>query len=601
MIAYDSLPRIYIHSTARSETPSPRERLKRVATALWAFAFALPWLVPVQPEPWPTFYSELLAAGVWLTLATWLILSTKSSLPVHRWSISLILLASVPLFQAAAGQFVFRAEAVVVALYILGFAVVSLLARAMTSELNRYLLDALFAGLLFASLLSVGIGLYQWLGLDFLGLLIGPAAPGGRPVANVGQPNNLATLLAWAIVAVWWFYRRESLGGSVAVLCTVYLLIGVALTQSRTGWLQMSLLFLLAHLSNRSFSADYSQHSDRIWFRRLSASVIVALALAFAAFVIAIEPLSHGLQLNAPLSLSQQIDAGKRPLIWTMTLDALAQNPWTGYGWYQGVRAHWLVAQRYPALQVPVGHAHNVILDILLWNGIVLGTLIILGAATWLHRLIIGMNKPEQWILLGGIGIFSVHAMLELPYVYATFLLPLATMVGSAYARLGGVAQYQISRRLMLCVIGGFTVILMQLFSDYRRIERWAATEQLRSAHIAGVPESQVPKLGILSWLQQSMTAIQTQPRSNLSEGELDRMRHTLFRYPTAGAILRYARSAALSGRADEAQWALQHLALMHSAATCRSALREWSALSASEEHAVVKYCHSEEVRSQAN
>ena len=36
-----------------------------------------------------------------------------------------------------------------------------------------------------------------------LGLMVWSTSPGGRPVANVGQPNNLSALLVWGVVGIW--------------------------------------------------------------------------------------------------------------------------------------------------------------------------------------------------------------------------------------------------------------------------------------------------------------------------------------------------------------------------------------------------------------
>ena len=57
--------------------------------------------------------------------------------------------------------------------------------------------DAL-VGLVIAGIVSTGLALGQWQQLD-MGLLAYPLPLGGRPVANIAQPNLLATLLAWSL------------------------------------------------------------------------------------------------------------------------------------------------------------------------------------------------------------------------------------------------------------------------------------------------------------------------------------------------------------------------------------------------------------------
>ena len=210
------------------------------------------------------------------------------------------------MLQATSGLFVFPGEGLLIGFYILGFALTMAVARRAEEVAPMRLADALFAGLTIAALLSAGMALYQWLGLDTLGVMVAPALPGGRPVANVGQPNNLSTLLVWGVVGLWWGHSRQRLGGGAAVMGAAFLLLGVALTQSRTGWLAVALLGVTAVLGRRVLRTGPQ------------APALVALALWFVCLVLALEPLGHALMRDAPLSLGGQVASGKRPAIWMM-------------------------------------------------------------------------------------------------------------------------------------------------------------------------------------------------------------------------------------------------------------------------------------------
>ena len=65
----------------------------------------------------------------------------------------------------------------------------------------------------------------RWLWLT--GLLVLPLPPGGRVIANLGQPNQLATLLLWGVLAFWWAYLHQRIGAAVAVLAVAFLLLGL--------------------------------------------------------------------------------------------------------------------------------------------------------------------------------------------------------------------------------------------------------------------------------------------------------------------------------------------------------------------------------------
>ena len=112
-------------------------------------------------------------------------------------------------------------------------------------------------------------------------------------------------------------------------------------------------------------------------------------------------------------------------------MDGIGLSPWWGYGWNQSVQAHVLLASAYPELRVSVAHAHNLVLDLMLWNGFPLGLALTGGLGAWLWYQLRGATTPTQLLLLLALGVFGLHAMLELPHAYAFFLLPAALMMGS--------------------------------------------------------------------------------------------------------------------------------------------------------------------------
>src|SRR5690606_30949599 len=66
--------------------------------------------------------------------------------------------------------------------------------------------------------------------------------PGGRPYANLAQPNNLATLLLFGLLASVYLRECAVLGRFPSALCSCLLLFGIALTQSRTAVLGLLVL-----------------------------------------------------------------------------------------------------------------------------------------------------------------------------------------------------------------------------------------------------------------------------------------------------------------------------------------------------------------------
>lgn len=112
-----------------------------------------------------------------------------------------------------------------------------------------------------------------------------------------------------------------------------------------------------------------------------------------------------------------------RQLIW-----AIFNKPWMGYGWMQTAYAQ-SIAAGHVFGGVEADYAHNIILDILVWFGIPLGILLLLSfgfviARNWRRSQI--QYKLAYALLIP----FALHSMLEFPYAYAFFLLPVGMLLG---------------------------------------------------------------------------------------------------------------------------------------------------------------------------
>lgn len=540
-----------------------------IGWALGGVAAALPWLLPTHAEPWTTFHSEMLAAVVLLALAVWALCAGQGRWALDVLAAGFLLVACVPAVQAWSGLFVFPLEAWLIGLYLAGIATAVAVARRAEELAPQRVPDALFAGLAMAAILSTGMALYQWLGLDALGLMVAPPLVGGRPAANVGQPNNLSTLLVWGLIALWWGYQRRRLGGAVAVLGAAFLLLGVALTQSRTGWMAVALLGLAAVLGRRVLGTGPR------------AKVFAGLALWFVLAVLVREPAGQALLGAASSTLGDQVAVGKRPAIWMLALEGIGRSPWWGYGWNQSVQAHVLLASGYPGLHVSVAHAHNVVLDLMLWNGLPLGLLLVAGLGAWFWFQLRGASTPAQQLLLLALAVFGLHAMLELPHAYAFFLLPAALMMGALNAARPVAVLCRLPRAVVALVIAGQAVLLALMFDDYTRVEQDLAAYRMRMARIGDLRPRPSPDLRVLQPLQSALESLRTEPRRNMSPDELARMRRVLTRYPSAEGLFRYAQASAINGRPDEADWALKLLCSMHRIESCEAAAMDWAAAAA--------------------
>lgn len=499
----------------------------------------------------------------------WAVCSSKKNWHLSYLTIACVGLATVPIAQAVAGLIIFPNDAFLIAAFISAFAAsISLGQNAERISPSR-LIDSVFASLAIAAIFSTGLALYQWLGLDMLGVMVPSMEIGGnRVMANVGQPNNLSTLIVWGLVALWWGYSRAAIGGIGAIVGAAFLLMGVAVTVSRTGWLQVAFL-LVAGLFK------YRDKHDR---KQLVS--IVLLATWFAGLVVSLPILSNIIWGAASRSASELFTTGLRSKFWQMAIEGVIERPFFGYGWNQTVLVHVELASKFPHLGEAMGHAHNIIFDILLWNGIILGTVIIGYVIWWAIKQIKSVSTDTHYLLLVSLAIFLIHAMLELPHVYLFFILPVGLMMGTASAWTPENVVIKVPRAAMGILGFIFVAVLLAMFIDYRNIESNFLAHRMVAARISGAEIPERPKLYILGSMQQALETFRIKPIAHMTLSELDDLRRATIRYPTSGAPFRYVKAAALNNRPEDARWALTLICGMRPPADCDAATMDWQTTS---------------------
>jgi O-antigen ligase len=541
----------------------------RQATGLgWVMlpiALALPWLAETHTAPWTMFYQELGMAVVMLAVAAWA--ASRSSEPwrVTPLPLGLAALAGVPLLQALAGRLTYPHEGVLAALYVAGFALAVLAGLRLETSSPGRTVDALFASFAIVGIASVGIQLYQWLELNQLGVLVMQLPAKGRPSANVGQPNLLATLLVWSLLALWWAYESGRIGPRGASAGVAFLLLGIAITQSRTGWLEVALLLAAAVSKGCRLQ------------RALSRPVVVAFAAWFVLLVLVWPALGSTLGVDPALSLADQMATGKRLAIWRMGVDAIFERPWWGWGWNQGGEAQVALASPSSALPVYAPYMHNLVLDLLLWNGIPLGALAAIGLGAWFWSRWAGQDSGQQRLLLLALATLLMHAMLELPHVYAVFLLPAGLMMGAVEARAPARRILAMPRWVAAFAISVLAIALGLLARDYRAVEADLLALRMQAARIANLPPlGPGPRLVLMGSFEDLLVALRTAPEASLDDAALDRLRRVAHHFPSAANLMRLAQADALNGRPGRARDAMALLCQLTTTVNCNAASQAW-------------------------
>lgn len=550
---------------------------------IWAGALSsLAYLLPNHYSPWLSFHQELGVALAFAPLLLWGALQYRSPLP--SLALGSAALAIVPMLQWAFGVLYFSGDAWMSALYVLALAlaihtggalVVSEVSGTTKGLLAR--LEPIWGGLAIASLISVAIAAHQWLVLERFAIFVVDMPPSGRPFANLAQPNQLATLLLLGIAGLMFLWESEQLRPAAALSAAALLVFGLVMTGSRSVVLTVFGLVLF-----------YTLMRKRCQLRTTPGAfaLIVGLYVVLSVYWSA---LNEALMLaqDANTALNRMSVPGVRTLYWASMVNAISRAPWVGYGWGQIGVAQTATALDYAATHSFFDSAHNLFLDLALWNGLPVTLIFSLGLLLWFAWQARRCTDPQGWVTLSAICMVLSHAMVEYPLNYAYFLLPVGLWIGALSAAQPSppdrlVAQWlRWSRYAVPGVAIGVLALFVAVVVEYVPYEEDWRRMRFREAHVGDPTIEEPSPAKLLTHLHALMRFTRTPPSADMSPQELERMRQVSERYAYPSSMFRYAQAQALNGAAQGAQQTLRRLCKMQTQDACVDARNRWKEIGA--------------------
>ncbi len=528
------------------------------------------WLVPNHYLPWLSFHAEfLMGAGGLLVLIGALARSAPGRLPMPALTVATLLVACVPLLQAATGLILFAGDAWMVFEYLLAFALAQVLGQLLTHRIGAdALFEAISALFLAASLACVGLQLIQWLRLPGLGIFSIELAPLHAPYANVAQPNHLASMLFLGVVGLLFLYERGRVRGAVAVAAYGLLGFGMVMTASRTAWLTTGLAAVGLWLACGRAPL------------RIGRLGVTGAALAFLFLLLTWTPLNDLLLLSPGRTFAVQSQLGPRPLLWATMASAIALQPWFGYGWNQGLVAQSRVVDQFPASGRLIQNSHNLVLDLAVWNGVPLALALCALLGWWFWRHLRLSRSAAQLCMLTGTGAVFVHAMLEFPLSYAYFLVPVGLMMGAMDAAAPSLSPLRLPKPAAWALVAVAGGLFAAIAAEYVEVETNTRTLQLELARV-GTHKivSTAPDLVLLTQMGAYLRFARIEPQPGMSPDELAWMGRAIGRFPYANVQFNVAAANALNGHPEAAGQMLARLCHLHTRQNCLHELREWRAL----------------------
>jgi O-antigen ligase len=516
--------------------------------------FALAWLLPNHYPPWTNFHSDLITFTALGCLALSLFKHSRTSFSVPAISIASMLLVVVPWLQLAAGLVFFAGDAFISAFYAAGFAIAIILGYScsqqhLSSGTSAWLLPA--HALLAAAGLSALLAILQWLSLtDSFATFVAVTDIGDRAMANLGQPNQLGTLLLMGLAALVLLFELFKISRVLLILGSLLLTWAIVLTESRSAMLSALVLagFFCYKIRARSLMGEPLRLKNADVFFWLILFGLAALSLAW---------------VNSELLLAVErgmgvFESNGRTVIWLQTLYAIREAPWLGYGWNQTPAAQAVGALHSPG-ELAFTHAHNIVLDLLAWVGLPLGLLMTALFAYWLYARVRAVQSTQAICAMAILLPVLVHSMLEYPFAYAYFLVTAGLLIGVIEADCITKTRYGVSRRMAgialaaLTGIGGYSAYEYLLIEEDYRVARF---ENLR------VGTTPADYLQPTIWIHTQMAALLTALRQPAVRGmdnlQMERLRTVSLRFGMRPLVFRYALALGLNGKPAAAEHQMQ-------------------------------------------
>lgn len=519
-----------------------------------AILLGFAWLSPFHYSPWVMFSSEVSTFGAGLCV---LIALLQQNIKIPRAQILLLPFTLIPIVQWGFGLVFDLSTALLSTFYLLGFWFMVLAGYNLSLDQKKR--DQIFSGfsllVIITSLLTSLIAIFQWLNIESH-LIYTLHLIGNRPYGNFGQPNNMATFLIIGLLGCLYLYEKNKVTLWLLLPSALIILFTIALSQSRTSWIVFPFLFIYWIVKQFGKQKRFGVFQGFLWC--VGFFVMAGVILPFATNLI--EAWSSTDVTEASGLVERASSGYLRFNIWSQMLLAVQQHPWLGYGWNQTSVAQMTVYHAFPTGEWTTS-AHNVLLDLIIWNGIPLGAVIITYFACWFIWLNQQAKNTISIIAIMMVCTVLIHAMLEFPQRYAYFLLTCGFLLGIVQAQTTVLKGIILNKRLFRLSWVVSLLLIIAILRDYNVYvlnSNLLFSNKRPNAEFMGSG-----KIFVLTQFEQRLRWIELNPRTTLSENDLVEWGNLVKNKATPYNLRKYAKLLAYNGKVEQAQqqiFILQHL-----------------------------------------
>ena len=425
-------------------------RLLNISLFFIGLMFLLPFINIHYQQPIPTFYTEWIAAVLGLA-AVFPLVNTASwkTIKIPQISLVPIGLGIILGIQWMLNMLHSTQYALLIFSYFVWAYLLILLGATLRRELGwEKLVTTLAYFLLIAGIINIAIVVLQFV------IRTGGSIPLQLNIASYGamtQRNLFADFVALAIASLMYLYAKGRFSlGFFTLIFTCFLII-LALSGSRSSWLHLTVLTVLAIVMKIYI---LKQNNDSIAIRRLQhiSFLLLPIFILVQLFIYYVVP-SDLVSLPTERlidAINASTPSARLHILYDSTRLFL-QSPWLGTG-IGSMRAETFLLVDNPASMATkqvFEHAHNLFLHLLAEMGIIAFLIVSAGLIMWLRAFKWRELNLETWWVIALLGVLGIHSVVEFPLWFSFYLGIAAILLGAGDERLVDAYLPKISTKLL--------------------------------------------------------------------------------------------------------------------------------------------------------
>lgn len=533
--------------------------MQKLLIFLSVFFYGLSILLPYHGVPWVTFESELFA---FFSLLSLLGLCLYQNNKIPKLNLFILFIACIPLVQYLCGQLIYLSNAVLTSGYILilFFSIFVGFNLNQNNDYKNHFFKFITYSLFIIGLVSASFVILQWLGLShYLSRYITDVA-GSRPYANMGQPNNLAIFMIISLFSALYLKEKKIIPLSIIVSGIILISGAIALTQSRAAWVVF--IFILIYVSLKKNVKDIGLIRKDIY---LFSSIFFIFVLCLPSIGVFLKEVLYFNILNI-LNASDRASGGGylRLDLWQQAYYAILNQPWVGFGWNQTSLAQITIFEIHPNHEW-IGSFHNIVLDVLAWNGLPIGIMILFYAIYLLYRLEKSCMSLESVIAMMMILAVVIHSGFEFPLHYLYFVVPFGFLIGFIQAQDENLNKINFNKNAFKCILLIGFLLSTLIIRDYYLLK--IKVNALSNFSEKGVYNQNVlnKKIYILTQFGEWLWWVTLDENAKLDNESLKIAKKLVYNSASAINLTKYIRILVNSDKLNEAERMLKILNSLHS------------------------------------